>query len=112
MSEEAILTEVAREFFPGVSDEEAVDILWQHTSFPFFKGRTGEVIAEELRDCLRTTKATMDAGQRPCDFCGKAADKEKTLCVKCERSWQLLKVSSSVLRVCDRVERLLKSLGT
>lgn len=45
--------EIVKEYFPGISDEEALSILWNHTGFPGFWAGDPETC---LRDQLAQLK--------------------------------------------------------
>jgi hypothetical protein len=62
---------IVNEIFPGLSDEDADDLLWSRTGWPVFFKTHQE--ASEIRDSLRRFKRTIDAGKVPCDDCDKVA---------------------------------------
>jgi len=65
--------------FPWAADQAVHDILWNHTPWPFTKDLS---LYERALDTL---KATWDAGERPCDWCGKPAT-DKWLCDDCREA--------------------------
>ena len=75
---------IVKEFFPDLSEDMARDWAWHFTSFPFFK--TDDPVTE-MRQQLTVVKATMDAGSKPCDFCGLPATKGRFLCEQHEKEW-------------------------
>ena len=85
--------DVVREFFPDASSEYAHDILWSHTSFPFFRGSTESELVEELRSSLRTFKETEEKGGRACDFCNKPSIEGGCLCKGCYSSYLSMQVA-------------------
>lgn len=74
---------LVREFFSSATDEEASDILWGRTAFPFD--------CSSLREQLAAAKSHDDAGRRQCDFCMNAAADGDCLCAACSSALKSLK---------------------
>lgn len=63
---EPTAAEIAREVFPGLSDDETNAIAWAHTGYPaFWATRAGET----WQDCFRRQLEEYRDGQCPCDDC-------------------------------------------
>jgi len=78
--------EIVKEFFPDLSDDEALNILLNRTGYPiFFETDNHE---KEIRESLGRFKAILDAGETPCDTCNKVAvivRKHNASCKPCFR---------------------------
>lgn len=54
--------DLVREYFPGVTDEQAMDILWNYTGFPgFWDGDPARVCREQLAHLKEVGPAAVDA---------------------------------------------------
>jgi hypothetical protein len=69
---------IVREFFPNTTDEEASDILWSRTAFPFD--------TSNLHKQLAAAKAHQDAGRVQCLFCDKEAMPNDSVCFGCAKT--------------------------
>jgi hypothetical protein len=70
------LLELVREYFPLASDQEARDILWSKTAFPFDD-------LSGLRDGLVAAKTLTEAGKTQCDLCSSEAVEGTCNCQQC-----------------------------
>jgi len=63
--------EIVKEFFPELSDDDALNLLLNRTGYPiFFETNDHE---KEMRQSLTKFKALLDAGETPCDTCNERA---------------------------------------
>lgn len=69
--------DIVREVFPGVSNEEAGYLLWNHSPYPH------SCDPKDIIKSLKVSKATWDAGKQPCILCGKPAEENSVDCKKC-----------------------------
>lgn len=72
------LLAMVRGIFPDVSDKEAQDLLWEHTSFPAYKMNA----VKEYRRSLFALRHLRKNGLEQCEFCNKQA-KSDDLCKSC-----------------------------
>ena len=78
--------ELAREVFPGKTDEDLDYVLWNRTGFPAFwpaRFKTPETALRAQLKAYRRAVTTLPAGDRLCDFCNRRAVPGETLCKRC-----------------------------
>lgn len=78
--------DIAREVFPGRSDEALGDIIWNRTGWPVFWPKRFKTTAGALSAQLkayRRAEAGLRAGERLCDFCNAKAVPGESLCRRC-----------------------------
>ena len=76
---------VVRRVFPDVTRQQAHDLLWDRTRWPFY-GK-GEAVREIVK-ALRVLKATLKAGKWACDNCNRPVRGTNFLCPACARAWR------------------------
>lgn len=72
---------------PGISEEDARDILWSRTSFPF-----GNVTARDLYRAASRAARAHRSGIELCDLCdNKGEPGERWACTSCRKALQRIK---------------------